>query len=188
MNNAKDGAVLILRQEVQKYQDWTRVANKDLPDWELAGYLYWTDLYKAIDVVMNAVPIQNWSIEVLNDILYVLARDHEAENILDNLIIHPQELILLAQYGRNYSAFQARWQLADGLGRIEGFDQDAESILGDFVIADPVEYVKRRALFSLLNRKSPLTENFAQLAYEAGDETLKHWALWVMEQIRSSDK
>ncbi|MEH7351065.1 hypothetical protein [Gottfriedia acidiceleris] len=60
----------------------------------------------------------NWSTDLANKFLFILARDNECENIINQLIDHPTQLIDLAKQSLSFNDFEARWQIAYGLGEL----------------------------------------------------------------------
>lgn len=78
-----------------------------------------------------------------NDFLFALARDNEAEVILDMLIEYPAFLLTLAKSALAYPEYDARWQIAAALGQLKG--READSLLSQFM-QDDNEYVRRRAI------------------------------------------
>lgn len=95
--------------------------------------------------------MDEWNIEVYELILYTLARDNEVENVLQMLIEQPKVLLALAYKALIYSDYEAKWQIAYGLGEIKGMDKEVNNLLSKF-LDDENEYVRRRASFALEKR------------------------------------
>ncbi|MFF2878734.1 hypothetical protein ACFVR2_20680 [Gottfriedia sp. NPDC057991] len=73
------------------------------------------------------------------------------ENIIDQLLDHSTQLIVLAKQSLSFNDFEARWQIAYGLGELTDNEEEVKLLLKKFIL-DEVEYVSRRA--SLRMRKT----------------------------------
>jgi HEAT repeat protein len=96
--------------------------------------------------------------EDIQEILFVLARDNEAENILDMLTERPDIAEQIAFQGVNYEDRDARWQIAVLLGRL-GTGKALDHLRS--MRRDPDEYVRRRALLELRDHDAELSERIA---------------------------
>ncbi len=69
-----------LRQEIERFRLWADTdAGLKSGEWEFY-YPHWDDLYKATEATISSgVP----TAETIQDLLYILARDNEAEIVLD---------------------------------------------------------------------------------------------------------
>ncbi|WP_142329275.1 hypothetical protein [Bacillus sp. AFS088145] len=68
-------------------------------------YLHWDRIYKSTINLIEEIPIKNWSTDSVNKFLFILARDYECENIIDQLIDHPIQLIELAKHSLLFNDF-----------------------------------------------------------------------------------
>ncbi|WP_069034034.1 hypothetical protein [Gottfriedia luciferensis] len=68
------------------------------------------------------------------------------ENITEQLIDPPTQLIELAKHSLSYNDFEARWQIAYGLGEFTDYEEEVKLFFKKFIF-DEVEYVRRRASF-----------------------------------------
>jgi HEAT repeat protein len=135
-----------------------------------------------------ASPPEVWSDEQLQAVLYALARDNEDEHLGEEIRLHhPTRLIALAKAALLGGEFDARWQLADQLGRLDSDRGEVERLLLALV-RDEDEYVRRRALKSLARIDSPSAEQLALEAWHRPDEH-QEWArmmvLDCLHRIRS---
>jgi hypothetical protein len=130
-------------QEVANFKVWAKTADQSFGEWE-TEYLHWDKIYHAADKLIETALVSEWSGELVDEFLFILARDNECENIIDTLIQYPDQLISLARYAVTFHDTDARWQIASGLGKINAEYDAIRSLLKSF-LADEDEYVKRRA-------------------------------------------
>lgn len=177
----------LLHQEVTKFREW--VSSVEYLHSETLnvenGYSYsqWWHLFEIILAFLNTSISDPWSVQEVNDILYVMGWDNECENLVDEIEENPDVLVKLANLALNSSEDDAKWQLADRLGNLSS--EPAESLLLKFV-NDKDEYVRRRALTALGRMKSPYAEALAEKSWETGEEYQRIAALWVLKDITSS--
>lgn len=131
-----------LQVELQRFRLWARTRNAEdavhaAPEWE-CDYPHWQDLYAAVGLTLDAAP----ELAEFDDLLFALARDNEDEVILDMIADHPEFALELAHRALGYQERDARWQMAEVLGRIPG--EKSEALLAKF-LGDADEYVRRRA-------------------------------------------
>ncbi len=147
-----------LNKVVEEFRAWA----KDYPgrdqsgEWECA-YEQWPKITTVVCACLDACPPQQWDDEVVHLLLYILARDNEAEVLKSELTSRPAHLLALARAGIQSAERDARWQLADALGEPDFSAMEAEPLLLCFV-NDHDEYVSRRALLALGRRHSPKAE------------------------------
>ena len=146
-----------LHREIEAFKTWAETLGKRTPDWEVV-YPGWDNLYNAVNRVLAGVPLNEWKPEVFNQILYALARDHEAENIQDKLVDYPDKLIALAEKALSYPDYHTRWQIAHIIHKVPKKDSEIEILLNRF-LSDENEYVRRRASLALEYRKSLAGKN-----------------------------
>ncbi|MBL8798241.1 MAG: HEAT repeat domain-containing protein [Planctomycetia bacterium] len=120
--------------------------------------------------------------------LFVIARDNENEAIAQEIRTRfPDTLIGLAPLAVTQGEPDARWQLADQLGRIASPNSSVDSSLLAFA-EDEHEYVRRRALMALARRGSPAVEELARRAWTLPVEEQEYSrmaALWSLHRIDS---
>ncbi|MEH7402998.1 hypothetical protein V7148_18670 [Gottfriedia acidiceleris] len=134
-----------LIKEIESFILWSKTCEKSYREWE-TDYLHWDRIYKSTNNLIKKIPVENWSSKLVNKFLFILARDNECENIICQLIDHPNQLIKLAKHSVSFNDFEARWQIAYGLGEITDFGIEVKQLLQKYIL-DEEEYVSRRAAF-----------------------------------------
>lgn len=132
--------------EINNFRNWTKTADKSYGEWE-TEYLHWDRIYHYIDKLIVDAPVEKWSSNILNEFLYILARDNECEIIINTLIEYPNQLLSVAKHSVIFPDSEARWQIAYGLGEIVDNNKEIQTLLNQFLL-DEVEYVRRRASFA----------------------------------------
>jgi hypothetical protein len=177
--------------QVQRFKYW---ASDYLPgerygEWE-CDYPDWVHLYKAVlEFIATHPSISEWSTEHLHLILYALARDNECQYIAEQLgEDYPEIVIQLTTRAIKLGEPDAKWQLAQQLGKLQLDKAKIENILVDLA-HDSDEYVRRQALISLAKIKSELTENLALKSWHQPHEN-QEWSrmavLWCLNEVNSS--
>ncbi|PSL40977.1 hypothetical protein B0H99_103109 [Planomicrobium soli] len=132
--------------EIELFRNWAKKGDKSFGEWEIE-YFHWDRIYHYINMLIVATPVQKWNSNLLNEFLYILARDNECEIILEALIDIPNQLLSIAEHSLFFPDHNARWQVAYGLGEIDGNNQEIKTFLTHFLL-DECEYVRRRAAFA----------------------------------------
>ncbi|MGG0179121.1 HEAT repeat domain-containing protein [Gottfriedia acidiceleris] len=132
--------------EIESFVMWSKATERSYGEWE-TDYLHWDRIYKSTNNLIEKIPVGNWSADLVNKFLFILARDNECENIIDQLINHPIQLIDLAKHSLSFNDFEARWQIAYALGELINNEEEVKILLKKFII-DEVEYVRIRAAFA----------------------------------------
>ncbi|MGE5672311.1 MAG: HEAT repeat domain-containing protein [Mycobacterium leprae] len=180
----EQGALAVrLRHEVERFRAWAETVEHEA-EWE-EEYPGWGDLYNAVRVIVRALPPEDWTPELQQDLLYAMARDREGQVVQDELIDHPAVLFRLVDPARTYPDYEARWQAADALGQISESPEESTAVLRQFVQTDEHEYVRRRALLAMGYRDLPGAESLALAAWETGEEYQRMAALTVLAYIDS---
>ncbi|MFF2878592.1 hypothetical protein ACFVR2_19965 [Gottfriedia sp. NPDC057991] len=136
--------------EIENFRVWAKTSDKSYGEWE-TDYLHWDRIYKLVDKLLIETPVNNWNSELLNEFQYILARDNECEIIIDSLIENPKQLISIAQHTISFPDFDARWQVAYGLGEIDGNNLVIQTLLEKFLM-DEMECVRKRASYAYEKR------------------------------------
>lgn len=132
--------------EIDNFKFWSKTADKQDGQWE-TEYEYWNRIYYLTDTLLQTIPVQKWSLELMNEFLYILARDNECEEIIYEILKCPNQLIELGKYAVSFQDNEARWQIAYGLGEIPVNNKEVRALLQNFM-DDENEYVRRRATFA----------------------------------------
>ncbi|MBT2661570.1 hypothetical protein [Bacillus sp. ISL-45] len=132
-------------EQVNEFRRWaskhTRTAGAG--EWE-TEYHHWEPIYQAAAELVARIPVCDWDHDILDNFLYILARDNECENILELLIQYPAQLTAIARHAVAYEDPDTRWQIAFGLGEINTKSQEIKNLSSQFLL-DGNEYVRRRA-------------------------------------------
>lgn len=174
-----------LERAVAEFQAWAA----SLPgaecssEWE-CDYDYWPELWNATAAFLDSSEPRRWDRPTVELLLYVLARDNEMEELKNDLASRPEHLLVLAEAGTGSAERDARWQLAAALGCVEADESKVVPLLETYA-ADGDEYVSRRALIALGQRKAPVAEGLGQRAWDTGDEYQRMAALGVFHALGS---
>ncbi|NEW09929.1 HEAT repeat domain-containing protein [Paenibacillus sp. SYP-B3998] len=171
-----------IQDEVESFYEWSNSQVKEY-EWD-SMYPNWTRAYTYSVELFNNEDFNTWNDEIINNVLYLIARDNECEEISSNLVNYPELLLFLAKKGLHYNESDTRWQLAHYLGEIESASNDVELLLTEYY-RDSNEYVMRRSLLALGNIKSKYAEQFAIISWNTGMEYQKIAALQVLNKINS---
>lgn len=130
-------------------------ANKDYPDWsESRDNGEWEidlnefdDMCDVIFDIIKTTSCDEASKQMLDDILFGIARDNECSRIVAMLLDYPEWYELLCKKVLSTDYINAKWQFAESLKDCSGKDEIRELIF-DFLQVDN-EYTQRLALQSL---------------------------------------
>jgi len=147
MNNLNGPELDNLKHKIAAFKEWAATLATHKAEWE-GGYFDKDDFYDEVDRFLEEVPLNEWTSEAYDLLLYALARDNESGTVLRALEKYPEELIALANKALTYKDFHARWQIAYGLSRFKNNKDVAEHVLQQF-LKDKDEYVRRRTLLAL---------------------------------------
>lgn len=153
------------------------------PEWE-TNYEAWPELTRAYADVLDVCSPNDWDRELIDLLLYTLARDNEAEVVKDELVLRPDQLLALSRAAALGAEADAKWQLADALGRTAASDADVEPLLERF-LQDTDEYVSRRALSALASRGAAQFDDWAVRAWETDHQYQRMAALDALAQRNS---
>lgn len=153
-----------LRTEIQRFRDWaaTIPGDRQFAEWE-CDYDGWTQLREAFERFVAAPDSLAWAQAMIDELLYILARDNEME-WLAGLVGQDESLtLLLAEQALSGHEPDAKWQLAVQLGRHPS--AESERLL-EALAQDDHEYVSRRALMALAEQGSSKTEYYCRRAWD----------------------
>lgn len=141
----------------------------------------------SIDIISNTAA-SGATEQMIDDLLYVIARDNECEIVMDKLEEHNDWFSLLCRRCLNTGYANAIWQFAKHLPNYKGGD-DLKKIIYDFLDSGD-EYTERMALRSLVEICPEQAERYAVKFWERekyeDDEYQKIMVLHVLHQIRST--
>lgn len=170
-----------LRDEIDRFKSWAPPLDHRQGEWE-CDYEHWPHLWSAAISSIDQHAGGQMSPEVAEDLLYVLARDNEAEHIRDHLVQAPDVLSALAAYATRCSDADAKWQIVVSVADAEL--PNAAELICPFLL-DGDEYVRRRSLmaFSLFAPRE--AEKIALQDLAATFEYTRIAALQVLHTVDS---
>jgi hypothetical protein len=130
-------------EQVDDFWKWSK-SEKQVQEWE-TFYTQWTLIYTLISKLIETTEYKDWNRKTLNNLLYIIGRDNECEEIIDLLTSKPSIFYNLAEEALNYNDSDTRWQFAHYLGDITQEEPRARELLIKYS-EDKFEYVRRRAL------------------------------------------
>jgi hypothetical protein len=157
-----------LFEEIEKFKTWSRQLDQTPEDertgkWERT-YAGWNAVDAAfIDFVSKSNPA-DWTGEVAEALLYLIARDHASEIFADLVAAQPDKLRFLARQAADAGSPAGKWQLVVRLPEL-GDPELAESLLLRFV-NDPDANVRRCTLQTLAVLGSDCTEHYCEVAWQ----------------------
>jgi hypothetical protein len=152
-------------------------------EWE-CDYGRWPEITTAFTSFLDSGAPFLWDASVVEFLLYILARDNEMEILKQELITRPAHLLALARVALHSAECDARWQLADALGRVDLAVREVEPLL-EQLCHDEDEYVSRRALLALARKRSEKAEPLALRAWSTGHEYQRMAALEAISTCNS---
>ncbi len=171
--------------EVGKFRAWADAYPYAVRtgEWE-CDYDSWASLYDAVLGFVAERPLESWSADELQAVLYTIARDNEMQHLAREIRRrHPELLLPLARAALRLGERDDRWQLAVELGSAGA---GAEQVLLEMA-RDEHEYVRRRALESLAKVGSPAVEELALAAWHRPDEDQEHARMMVLHCLDQID-
>jgi hypothetical protein len=175
--------------EVANFRKWADAyAIERSGEWECV-YPEWGGLYEAVLEFIAAQPIESWTAEEREVLIYTVARDNEMQHLSREIRSRQPDLLLaLAKAAAESSEPDAKWQIAEELGQLGTKNAEIESLLVHFA-HDSDEYVRRRSLKSLARLHSPAVEELALAEWNRPDE-YQQWSrmgvLWCLNHIGST--
>lgn len=152
-----------LFQEIKNYHEWANYQDKQIVEWE-STYEEWPKIIKLFEVFICNTDFGQWDDEQINEVLYIIARDNEAEMLAAMVSENELLLLFLAEKALASEEADAKWQLAIQLPNCERCSE-AERLLIRYV-QDEAEYVNRRALMALAAIGSGETEKYCEIAWK----------------------
>ena len=178
--------VLAFRKWAEKYYP-ERTEDNDNGEWCFGTEF--DEMYDAAVELIENEPAEAADEQVIDDLLYALARDNECELIAQILEDHDDWFSLLCRKCMESPYTNAKWQLAVRLRNYSGSDGLKELIYGFLSSGD--EYTERMALESLAYICPEKAEEYAVRFWERDkyehDEYQKIMALHVLYKIKSAE-
>lgn len=138
------GAVAqFVKEADKKYPNWSE--RNDNGEWEI-GLDKFDDMYKVILEIIEYTSCDEATEQMLDDILFGIARDNECSRIIEVLLKYPDWYALLCEKVLFTEYINAKWQFAESLKDYHGKDE-IKDLIFDFLQVDD-EYTQRMALKS----------------------------------------
>ena len=158
-----------LLEQAIKFHQWQEATYPGKTSEELGGewevdYPYWNDTYSAFCHVLTQMDAETADSVLLDEMVYLIARDNEAEGFIQETTSHPQWFECLCRRAAASNESEAKWQFAAYLPECS-CSQKVRDIIMDFA-KDPNEYVSRRALLAMPALRPDCVEQFAPLFWE----------------------
>jgi len=178
------------RNELNKFWIWSNQTvyeyaklgwKKKQEEWE---YQNWDILMKLTQDAIEAIANGEKNKELVDCILETMALDNEDEMVLDECEekLHNNNLLYLSSIAILHDQSEARWQVAELLGRCKN-----ENVTGLLIklIDDENKYVQRRALLSLSRVNQFETERICLNMLNDADDYLRLVALRMLREAKS---
>ena len=158
-----------LLEQAIKFHQWQEAAYPGKTSEEIGGewevdYPYWNDTYSAFFQVLTQMDAETADSILLDEMVYLIARDNEAEGFIQEATSHPRWFERLCRRAAASNESEAKWQFAAYLPECPCSQKVRDMIL-DFA-KDPNEYVSRRALLAMPALRPDCVEQFASLFWE----------------------
>ena len=165
---AKDIRECLLEQ-ARKFHQWQEITYPGKNTEEIGGewevdYPAWNDIFDAFCHVLTQMDAETADSVLLDEMVYLIARDNEAEGVIQETTSHPQWFECLCRRAVASNENEAKWQFAAYLPECS-CSQKVRDIILDFA-KDPNEYVSRRALLAMPALRPDCVEQFAPLFWE----------------------
>ena len=180
-----------LHTKVNIFKSWAKTYYPEITEENDNGE--WCYCYEFKEMISSALNIiekcsaASATEQMIDDLLYVIARDNECETIIDELTDHNEWFSLLCRCSLKTHYTNAKWQFAKNLSNYNGNDNIHELVYDFLAVED--EYTERLALEALADIYPEKAEAYAidfwnRNKYE-NDEYQKIMALHVLYQIHS---
>ena len=165
---AKDIRECLLEQ-AGKFHQWQEITYPGKTTEEIGGawevdYPAWNDIFDAFCHVLTQMDAETADSVLLDEMVYLIARDNEAEGFIQETTSHPQWFECLCRRAAASNENEAKWQFAAYLPECS-CSQEVRDIILNFA-KDPNEYVSRRALLAMPALRPDCVEQFAPLFWE----------------------
>ena len=143
-----------LLEQAIKFHQWQEATYPGKTSEELGGewevdYPYWNDTYSAFCHVLTQMDAETADSVLLDEMVYLIARDNEAEGFIQETTSHPQWFECLCRRAAASNESEAKWQFAAYLPECS-CSQEVRDIILDFA-KDPNEYVSPLCVLTVWN-------------------------------------
>lgn len=177
--------------KVNAFRSWAKTnypqmtEETDNGEWCFCDEFY--EMTSCASRIIQKYPAAGATEQIIDDLLYVIARDNECEALIDELNAYHDWFSLLCRYSLKSPYTNDKWQFVKNLCHYGG-NVNIHELVYDFLDAGD-EYTERMALQALADIYPEKAEEYAVLFWHRGkyeyDEYQKIMALHVLYQIRS---
>ncbi len=158
-----------LLEQTGKFHQWQEITYPGKTTEEIGGewevdYPAWNDIFDAFCHVLTQMDAETADSVLLDEMVYLIARDNEAEGFIQETTSHPQWFECLCRRAAASNENEAKWQFAAYLPECSCSQKVRDMILN--FTKDPNEYVSRRALLAMPTLRPDCVEQFAPLFWE----------------------
>lgn len=178
-----------LKQGLKNFWDWSETNIQSyvqigwVKDLEPFEYPSWSELIEETKLAILKLVNGISNSEIHNDILTVMALDNESEEILDYLTTLNIDLLkVVIEAGIEHQLYEARWQIAELLGRKE---EEIWSPYLELLLKDSHYYVVRRTLISMNKVNPKRAEAIAAVELYSNDEYIRLVSLRILIERKS---
>ena len=182
-----------LHESVCNFRKWAQInypkwsEENDNGEWEIGSYEF-EEMSGSILKIIRKTSYNEATSQMIDDILFGIARDSECSVIVNVLLDYPEWYSVLCKQCLKTDYINAKWQFAESLKDYTGNDGLQETIFKFLDTGD--EYTERLALMSLAYIYPDVAEKYAidfwsRNKYE-NDEYQKIMVLHVLYTIQSS--
>ena len=179
-----------LKKEIEKFKDWSKnysniPESKRVGEWEME-YEQWQIIEELFNDFLKTKNYKNWSIDDIKNVLYLIARNNEMEEFIEDVINEqPQSIELLIKKSFEFGESNAKWQIAINLGKVLNIENTKKYL--EKYLNDENEYVRRRALLEIGKLNHPKIENFCKKAWNEEDEWQEYQRIAVLHVLKASN-
>lgn len=183
---------MILHQQVIKFKQFQQkyypqiTEENDNGEWEI-GHRQWEDMNRIYRKIIEQYAPESVAQELIDDMLYIIARDSECSHLLIETLQHPQWFEALRRHSIATDCCNARWQFAEQIGSYKE-KSDLKDLLFCFIESGE-EYTERMALQSMCEHFPEHAEAYAVKFWNRNiykeDEYQKIMALYALHRIKS---
>lgn len=175
------------------FQAWARKHHPEITEYNDNGEWCFCPEFEAMcsDAlrVIEHISAEQASEQMIDDLLYAIARDNECSVLVTELEAYSDWFSLLCRHSLRTNYVNAKWQFAGHLCHYQGND-DLPASVYDFLDSGD-EYTERLALKALADLYPDCAEPYAIAFWERNkyeyDEYQKIMVLHVLDQIHSSN-
>ena len=133
-----------LLEQARKFHQWQEITYPGKNTEEIGGewevdYPAWNDIFDAFCHVLTQMDAETADSVLLDEMVYLIARDNEAEGVIQETTSHPQWFECLCRRAVASNENEAKWQFAAYLPECS-CSQEVRDIILNFA-KDPNEYV-----------------------------------------------